>query len=553
MSSDATLLGEDNRMQDTKNSGKTFWVAIKQWLYRWKKIVFSLGLISILVSSYVAELVSPSLAELVSPSPDELATTSSNIQAIINTLLNAIGAISIIFSITYQSVKSTFDLELKDILENKDVSESKKLASLFGDAIVKEKMSQIFEDARRTSSVFPVEEAMKFIWDCQEKGRIPLFGDLNYHILIEDVGDTLENDGDDSKLHRWPDGFSAEYLRIGYISHHTFDINRSARDDTLESPGILLPRLIRPIIVLPYEHYVKRADLWDRSRFTVIYPVTDEIIRCYEKSAKACPEAVGYFFRKFDWISHLSDSMIDNASYLDTSENGGKHNFQELEPCGNRKMLIREEGGSPNKDISVGFSSVYNKYGEFDSKMALHVRRELERELEKNGDDITYIMDCIKRWNRECSVVGMYIPDSKKRDDLRKRRDIDRTRIYSIWSYLVIRSIKNNCKSIHEQNFFNFPVGYCARLGRASVTLPKTFYKDGGSLCTLYSFLPYSLLPPSCWTDLGNAKSSDINIVTPDSNKYSEKLLYPSDVFSIRWSVNDEEAQTPEDEDTGTS
>ena len=485
---------------------------------------------------------------------------ASNIVQLISQVM---GLILVVYELGENIVKSILNREIRHILEEKSILKlnSEIFRASVSGSIVKEKISQIFESAREMSSVFPVEEAMKFIWDAQGQGRIPLFKDLDYHIHIESCKVDCQGNSHTTEDFKF---------KVGYISHHGFDVRSRSQEDDIsrfveQISDDLLFRLVRPIVVLPYKRYVKYSHMWDRSRFTVVYLVTEEEIEELGKSEED-KKKVGRHFRRHNWVSSLTPNMLARSS----DDIRGLYGEEE---DGIRMQITCD--GIPSTALSIKFESVYDRSGEFKYGKDGGAKMKAEADYLRYMDELRpfSIDDSIREWNRELSIVGMYVPYIEKKPGSKeepgncelelnrymknlnrlygKNRSIDisRIKIYSMW-----------CYSLGDMDFFNFPVGNCAFFKNIRITLSKYLRGDRFPPCTLYSFFPYSSLPPSAWTphkDGDEWKYADIAVESESASSATddEKLLFPSDVFSIRWSVENEETETQgsENRDTGTS
>ena len=200
----------------------------------------------------------------------------------------------------------------------------------------------------------------------------------------------------------------------------------------------------------------------------------------------------------------------------------------------------------PNVErVLIKFHSIFNEDGRL-----------------KNRDEIVikeyeYYIDSLKNWNIEgerdgdwikkfvddkssdCFIAGMYMPIIEENalekytyENLLGDSPSEKMKIYSIWSYSTIENIKS-CPGdvIHEQDFFNFPIDFCADFGHAEIRKTDADIHFDSDSFTIYSLRPYS----TTFNTVANPIRVELEAVNPESGHGRDSLLYPSDVFSIRW------------------
>ena len=411
----------------------------------------------------------------------------------------------------FDAVRSRFDTEIKNSAIEcfKEIGIAKNHIS---ETIINGKTLDMFDSVRRTSSMLPVEKAIAFIWRRHDQGRIPLLNDLHYHIRIGDYN-MISNYGFNVASWNW--------LRVDYICHHGFNLtvdkSHSTMDQrtrlgiigdeffscTMQKPKDVLLRLIRPIVVLPYRDYVKLSDFWDRNRFVAIYPITKQITEHVEGKLNPAEgeESVSQTWKKvirsFDWIMPLSDEMTkeaknSNEPWIQAIESAMKEDEGKM-----FYMFISTGGENYDKDVLVKFAPVY-KHGEFDTDRNLDnyidvLKRssDLYHSDNTESDDVEKIKDFIKdKAKRECFVAGMYIPiidnvsyedtlESYTAEDMAKDQGYTvYGPILNVWKGSEVKMTQGKDRDIHNQDFFNFPIDYCAYFDKAAI-INFTGDKDG--------------------------------------------------------------------------
>ncbi len=413
-------------------------------------------------------------------------------------------------------------------------------------AIINAKTLEIFEQSKKTSSIIPIEKAISFIWEKQDQGKIPLLKDLNYAIQIDDYNQDIENkiklselfvNEDDKAKERW------KLFFVNYRSCYSFDF--PVHDEKNKFPidqnfyDDLVSRLIQPIVVLTYKEYVNKAHIWDQSGFTVIYPITEDIIDLVKRHIENLPKQsrIRYeiFFRKIDWIKKSPEEFI-----TDTKKDGWPtYDSEEIRKSFYMSIHVDD------KIRHIEFNSVYNSQGEYDENVfnKLGKYKKAKNHLEE-----------IKKIARDDSgigyfIAGMYVPDIKEGDrewlSNLTLNQLSKVKIYSLWSYLNFEEITSNGKEIHKQDYFNFAVDYCAYFNKANVYLSDSFAFNKNNPVTVYSLYAYDPeLNPSPHNSLSFTLKSIKKEATNTQSDNSKILLYPSDVFSLRWQRKEPKADT---------
>lgn len=244
-----------------------------------------------------------------------------------------------------------------------------------------------FQNVYGTSTVRGVKQAIDYCWRLHDWGRVPLFTNMQYRILISNQDGETKYFTDhvlgDCELRKTFGEWN--WLRVDQIKEHKIDIDivdgyftptygsgETRKPDFFDisgqSPEDLVRKIFTPIVVMPYDDLADNRDIWEELNYFISFPVIRSVIeKISNKSISEQDQNSLRGLRAFNWIGPISKSLKDRsgANYDFINTDG---NFRDIIIQGGSRKYINDEldGSSSISIVSTG-GSVYagfmNKIG----------------------------------------------------------------------------------------------------------------------------------------------------------------------------------------------
>lgn len=267
---------------------------------------------------------------------------------------------------------------------------------------------------------------------------------------------------------------------------------------------------------MPFDDYAHTRKLWDNSNFIPIYPVTGNLFNCIMRECQDNIEIL----RGINWIS-APPHVAESAEY--SVERKAQLHYAD---CFYSYFAKKDEGS--DSAVVFPYKSLYDENGKI-------IEENKNKLVALYGESALRLIKYFDRAHIDARVIGCYFPDFDK-----AKKDIDtierggpasavkeglfKTRL----SYLNIEEAVLDGHSVYNQTSFDFPVGVISKFHEANISLGGDLSFSVDPSIVIYSM--YSYVPRRS-PDRG-ATEYKLHIRTEDSQP---ALLYPSDVFSIRW------------------